>query len=321
MDHHKGEESSEMYSPDKQGEYGTAMAASSITVQGLSDALMALDPQVAKVTEVPLPKVEYILQLKVTMADWPGQPRPPPFSWNTGMVMHVLKGDPTLHSLEYVQVYGLGTAYLFFYNKQGRKGLVLEANHPLRAHVGDAFSEWIYRSAHFVVNPIPLEEKPVGGGGSSPPSSPDHCWADSNGFSTASEAVGGWRRCRRGRNEKCLAPTCLDMPILKTIDLNADVMYTIWKFDVEGWLNQYDEASMMPHIYHSLLGYPGKWVCSLEEGQNISTHDLLRQMDTVFGSVGDSDSMIRSLYKIHWKETKSVEEYMIRIHEAVAILH
>ena len=35
---------------------------------------------------------------------------------------------------------------------------MLEAAHALRAHMGDAFSEWISRSAHFVVNPIPLEE-------------------------------------------------------------------------------------------------------------------------------------------------------------------
>ena len=40
MDHNKGEESSEMYLPDEQGEYGTATQASSFTVQGLSDALM-----------------------------------------------------------------------------------------------------------------------------------------------------------------------------------------------------------------------------------------------------------------------------------------
>ena len=147
-----------MYSPDKQGEYGTAMAASSFTVQGLSDALMALDPQVTEVTEVPLPEVEYALQLEVTMADQSRWLRPPPFLWNVGMVMHVLKGDPALHNLEHIQVDGPSTAYLFFYDTQGRKGLVLEATHALRAHVGDAFSEWISRSAPFVVNPIPLEE-------------------------------------------------------------------------------------------------------------------------------------------------------------------
>ena len=73
MDHNKGEESGEMYSPDKQGEYGTATQASSFTVQGLSDALMTLDPQVTEVTEVLLPKVEYALQLEVTMADQAGR--------------------------------------------------------------------------------------------------------------------------------------------------------------------------------------------------------------------------------------------------------
>ena len=60
---------------------------------------------------------------------------------------------------------------------------------------------------------------------------------------------------------------------------------------------------------------------SLEEGQNISIRDLLRWMDTTFGNVQDYDSMIRSLYQIGQKETENVEEYMLRIHEAVAILH
>ena len=61
-----------MYSPDEQGEYRTATAASSFTIQGLSDALRALDLQVTKVTKVPLPKAEYALQLEVTMTDQPG---------------------------------------------------------------------------------------------------------------------------------------------------------------------------------------------------------------------------------------------------------
>ena len=107
---------------------------------------------------MPPPEVEYALQFEVTMADWPGQPQPPPLSWNMGMVMHVLKGDPTLQDLEYIQVDGPGTAYLFFYDKQGRRELVLETAHALRVHVGDAFSEWISHSAHFVVNPVPFME-------------------------------------------------------------------------------------------------------------------------------------------------------------------
>ena len=72
--------------------------------------------------------------------------------------MHVLKGDPTLRDLEHVQVNEPRTAYLFFYDMQGRKGLLLEATQALRVHVGGTFSEWISRSAHFAVNPIPLEE-------------------------------------------------------------------------------------------------------------------------------------------------------------------
>ena len=66
--------------PDEQGEYGTAMQASSFTVQGLTDALTTLDPQVTEVMEVSLPEVEYALQLEVTMADWPIWPQPPLFS-------------------------------------------------------------------------------------------------------------------------------------------------------------------------------------------------------------------------------------------------
>ena len=52
------------------------------------------------------------------MADDPGHWCPPAFYWNVGMVMHVLKGDPTLRNLEHVQVDGPGVAYLFFFNKQ-----------------------------------------------------------------------------------------------------------------------------------------------------------------------------------------------------------
>ena len=43
------------------------------------------------------------------------------------MVMHVLKSDPVLRELEHVQVDGPGTAYLFFYDKQGRRGLEQDA--------------------------------------------------------------------------------------------------------------------------------------------------------------------------------------------------
>ena len=52
--------------------------------------------------------------------------------------------------------------------------------------------------------------------------------------------------------EKWLAPVHLDMLIFKSTDPNADVTYTLWRFDVQGWLDQYQEESMMSHIYASL---------------------------------------------------------------------
>ena len=76
------------------------------------------------------------------------------------------------------------------------------------------------------------------GTGISPPSSPDQGGADSDGYSTVSEALGSHRHRRRQRSEKCLAPVCLDMLIFKSTDPNADVTYTLWRFDVQGWLDQ-----------------------------------------------------------------------------------
>ena len=53
---------------------------------------------------------------------------------------------------------------------------------------------------------------------------------------------------------------------------------------------------------------------------NISLSDLLRRMDRTFGNVHDYDSMIRSLYEIRQKENETVEDYMLRVHEAVAVV-
>ena len=94
----------------------------------------------------------------------------------------------------------------------------------------------------------PPKAKPIREGGNSPPSSPDQGGADSDGYSTVSEAVSGQCRRRRQRNKKCLTPVHLDMPIFKSTDPNADVTYTMWRFDIQEWLDQYDEASMMPHL-------------------------------------------------------------------------
>ena len=53
---------------------------------------------------------------------------------------------------------------------------------------------------------------------------------------------------------------------------------------------------------------------------NISLNDLLRRMDRTFGNIRNYDSMIRSLYEIHQKERETVEEYILRVHEAVAVV-
>ena len=92
------------------------------------------------------------------MADHPGCPCPPAFSWNAGMVLHILKGDLTLRDLEHVQVDGPSMVYLFFYDKQDCRGLKCDAAQTLQTHVVEAFSEWISHSALFVVIPLPLVE-------------------------------------------------------------------------------------------------------------------------------------------------------------------
>ena len=43
-------------------------------------------------------------------------------------------------------------------------------------------------------------------------------------------------------------------------------------------------------------------------------------MDCTFGNVRDYDSMIRSLYEICQKENETVREYMLRVHEAIAVV-
>ena len=118
MDPDRHEDLGEMYSPDDQGEYTSLDETPQFSLQGLSNALAYVGEETGK-TSVE----EYALLLEVTMADHPGRPHPPTFSWNMGMVMHVLKSDPVLRELEHVQVDGPGTAYLFFYDKQGHRGL------------------------------------------------------------------------------------------------------------------------------------------------------------------------------------------------------
>ena len=69
-----------------------------------------------------------------------------------------------------------------------------------------------------------------------------------------------------------------------------------------------------------LQGYPCKWAHSLPGGMNISLDELLRCMDRTFGNMCDYDNMIQSLYEICQKEHETMEEYMLRVHEAVVVV-
>ena len=158
------------------------------------------------------------------------------------------------------------------------------------------------------------------GGGGSPPSSLDRGAPDSDGYSTASETAGCQCRCRGSREKKQLVPVRLDMLIFKLTDPGVEVTYTIWRFDVDAFFEQYDEASMCPHIFASLCGYPGKWACTLDEGKDISVQDLLMHMEKTFGNKCDYDAMIRILYEVQQKEDETVEEYMLRIHDTVTVI-
>ena len=112
MDPNRHEDSEEMYSPGEQGEYALLDGALRFSMQGLSGALADFGEGITEP-----PAKEYAMMLEVTMADRPGWPRPPAFSWNVEMVMHVLKSDLVLRELEHVQVDGPETAYLFFYDR------------------------------------------------------------------------------------------------------------------------------------------------------------------------------------------------------------
>ena len=128
------------------------------------------------------------------------------------------------------------------------------------------------------------------------------------------------RGCRGSRGKKWLVPARLDMPIFKSTNPGVEVMYTLWCFDVDAFLEQYDEASMHPHIFTSLCGYPGKWAHMLDEGKDISVRDLLMHMERTFGNKQDYDAMIRTLYEVQQRDDETVEEYMLHIHEVVAVI-
>ena len=116
IEHEGEEESGEVSSPNESGEYMLPDDTVSFTVQDLRDALTGTE---STVMEPPCPMDEYIIQLEVMMVDWPGRLHPPAFSWNGGMVLHVLKSDMALRELEHVQVNSPGLAYFFFYDRNG----------------------------------------------------------------------------------------------------------------------------------------------------------------------------------------------------------
>ena len=78
---------------------------------------------------------------------------------------------------------------------------------------------------------------------------------------------------------------------------------------------------MRPHIFASLHGYPSKWARTLDEGKDISMWDLLMHMEKTFNNKHDYDAMIRTLYEVQQRDDEMVEEYMLRIHEVVAVIH
>ena len=116
-----------------------------------------------------------------------------------------------------------------------------------------------------------------------------------------------------------MAPARLNMPIFKLTDPGVEVMYTLWHFDVDAFLEQYDEVSMYPHIFASLHGYPGKWAHTLNKGKDISVQDLLMHMEKTFGNKCDYDAMIRTLHEVQ-QEDELVEEYMLQIHDTVTVI-
>ena len=71
MECDREEESGEMYSPNKSGEYMPRGDALNFTVQGLQDALNEAE---STVTEPPSLAEEFIIQLDMTVADRPGRP-------------------------------------------------------------------------------------------------------------------------------------------------------------------------------------------------------------------------------------------------------
>ena len=113
------------------------------------------------------------------------------------------------------------------------------------------------------------------GAGNSLLSSPDRGGMDSDGYSMVNKAQSTHHHRRKWQGVKHLVPT-----------------YTLWRVNVKGWLDEYQEESMMPPIYNSLREYPSQWMWSLEGGSNLTVTDLLECMDHAFGDVSEYYTMI-----------------------------
>ena len=61
-------------------------------------------------------------------------------------------------------------------------------------------------------------------------------------------------------------------------------------------------------------------MCLLKDGRNLTIPKMQACIESAFGDVCDYDTMIRSLCELKQNDSKSVEENMLEIHEAVAVM-
>ena len=212
------EDSGEMYLPDNQGGYVPESGTQNFSVQGLSDALTSLE---SEVTVVQPPAEEYTLLLEVTMADQPGCLHPPTFSWNPNHPMPHLVSSESESMLPLVGSAPPSATWM---------GQVEE---------GDGCTPRVPTS--WLRGRPPEAHLAKDGAGNLLPSSADRGGVNSDGYSTVSETQSTCCHRRKWQGEKLLTPAHLDMLIFKSTDPNTDVTCTLWRFDVQGWLDQYQE--------------------------------------------------------------------------------
>ena len=117
MEYDREEELGEMYSPNESGEY-TLLSDVHQTLLCRGCKMLSIETEATVMELSPLTE-EFIIQLEVTMADQPGRPQPPAYSWNGGLVQHALKNDPAMRDLKHVQADSPGLVYVFFHDRHG----------------------------------------------------------------------------------------------------------------------------------------------------------------------------------------------------------